>query len=169
MIFLWIKPSLFFFKIIHILKTIIFMHYISSEHSNVYILDFLHDLFLISAQQTEELQRARNRLDIEQIRLYIASHCTEGITLKKVADRFYVSMEYLSKVFKSTYGEGFTEYVTRLRMEKAAALIAEGTLPLKEVGEAVGYYDQAHFYKTFKKIYGKAPGQFRQDLKINNK
>lgn len=133
------------------------------------VLDFLHDLFLVAAQQTEELQRTRNRLDIEQIRLYIASHCTEGITLKKVADRFYVSMEYLSKVFKSTYGEGFTEYVTRLRMEKAAALITEGVLPLKEVGEAVGYYDQAHFYKTFKKIYGKAPGQFRQDLKIDNK
>lgn len=133
------------------------------------VLDFLRELFFVAAQQTEELQRTRNRLDTEQIRLYIASHCTEGITLKKVADRFYVSMEYLSKVFKSTYGEGFTEYVTRLRMEKAAALISEGALSLKEIGEAVGYYDQAHFYKTFKKIYGKAPGQFRQDLKIDNK
>ena len=133
------------------------------------VLEFLRGLFLTAVRQTEELQRNRNRLDTEQIRSYIASHCTEGITLKMVADRFYVSMEYLSKVFKSTYGEGFTEYVTRLRMEKAAALISDGALSLKEIGEAVGYYDQAHFYKTFKKIYGKAPGQYRQDSKIDNK
>ncbi len=123
------------------------------------MLDFLCVLYCSAAKRVEALQRARGKLDVEQIRRYAADHCIEGVTLEQTAGRFYVSMEYLSKVFKTTYGEGFTEYVTRLRMEKAMELLRSGSLPLKDVGAAVGYCDQAHFYKTFKRIFGKRQGQ----------
>lgn len=125
------------------------------------LLAFLCALFRTAAERVEALQHTRNRLDVEQIKRYAADHCTEGITLEQTAARFYVSMEYLSKIFKSTCGEGFTEYVTRLRMEKALALLTGSALPLKDIGAAVGYCDQAHFYKTFKKFFGKPPGQYR--------
>lgn len=125
------------------------------------MLRFLCTLYRTAAERVEALQHARNKLDVEQIKRYAADHCTEGITLEQTASRFYVSMEYLSKIFKATCGEGFTEYVTRLRMEKAMELITGSDLPLKDIGSAVGYYDQAHFYKTFKRVFGNTPGQYR--------
>jgi two-component system response regulator YesN len=53
-------------------------------------------------------------------------------------------------------------------MERARELILDYKVPLKEVGEMVGYLDQAHFYKTFKKYFGKTPGEIR-GLIIDNK
>jgi two-component system response regulator YesN len=88
--------------------------------------------------------------------------------LELTAAIFYVSKEYLSKVFKATVGMGFQEYLTSLRMERAKELILSYKVPLKDIGELVGYLDQAHFYKTFKRFYGKTPGEIRS-LIIDNK
>lgn len=133
------------------------------------VLRYLAALCSAAVEGVEKLQRSRSRLDVEQIRRYVEEHFAEEITLAHTAERFYVSMEYLSKTFKSAVGEGFAEYVTRLRMERAAELLADPSVPLKMIGDSVGYADQAHFYKTFKKHFGKTPGQYRQDLKNDNK
>ena len=71
----------------------------------------------------------------------------------------------LSKAFKADRKEGFSEYVTSLRMKRAYELIVEFDTPPKDVGAMVGYFDLAHFYKTFKKHFGKTPGEVRESLK----
>lgn len=125
------------------------------------MLGFLEDLYCDAHGRIHALIRAQKRLDIDKIRQYVESSFTEGITLEETADRFYVSKEYLSRIFKDTVGVGFTEYVTSLRMKKAKSLILDYKIPLKDVGAMVGYLDQAHFYKAFKKYYGKTPGEIR--------
>jgi len=127
------------------------------------ILDFICDLYCYAADSMLKLQRSRNKLDINKVRHYIDEHFTEGITLEDTAAKFYVSKEYLSKVFKAEVGEGFSEYVTAKRMKKAKELILDYRIPIKEAGEMVGYLDQAHFYKVFKKYYGKTPGEIREN------
>ena len=72
-----------------------------------------------------------------------------------------MSKEYLSKAFKAEVGKGFQEYLTGLRMEKAKELILNYRVPIKDVGEMVGYMDQSHFYKTFKKYFGMTPGEMK--------
>ena len=47
-------------------------------------------------------------------------------------------------------------------MKRAYELIVEFDTPLKDVGAMVGYFDLAHFYKTFKKHFGKTPGEFKK-------
>jgi two-component system response regulator YesN len=80
-----------------------------------------------------------------------------------------VSKEYLSKTFKATVGVGFSDYVASLRMEKAKTLILEHNIPIKDVGFMVGYIEQPHFYKKFKKYFSMTPGEMKQTLKIDNK
>lgn len=132
------------------------------------MMDFIEGLYCIASERIQEHYRNRNRLDISNIRKYIEEHYTEGITLELTAAAYYVSKEYLSKTFKVATGKGFLEYLTELRMERAKELILDYKVPLKEVGEMVGYLDQAHFYKTFKKYFGKTPGEIR-GLIIDNK
>lgn len=129
---------------------------------------YIQQLFISAAVGIRENNRNRNRLDITKIRTYMQEHYAEGITLEHTAAIFYVSKEYLSKVFRMETGKGFWEYLTMLRMDRAKVLITEYKIPIKEVGELVGYVDQAHFYKTFKKYHGKTPGEIR-GLIIDNK
>ncbi len=132
------------------------------------MMDYIENLYCIAFWRIQEYNRNRNRLDISKIKRYMEEHYTEGITLELTASTYYVSKEYLSKAFKTACGKGFMEYLTELRMERAKELILCYKVPLKEVGELVGYVDQAHFYKSFKKYFGKTPGEIR-GLIIDNK
>lgn len=132
------------------------------------MMDFIIDLHLNALNRVHELMKSRHRLDISQVCKYLEENYTQGITLEQTAGRFYISKEYLSKTFKSTTGKGFSEYITALRMEKAKELLIKYRVPIREVGEMVGYVDQAHFYKTFKKYFGRTPGEIA-GLKFDNK
>ena len=126
------------------------------------MMEFVTHLYMVAYDKIQEQLKNRGRIDIEKIKLYVKEHFTEGITLEETAASFYVSKEYLSKLFKNSEGKGFLEYVTMLRMEYAKELIVGYKVPIKEVGNLVGYVEQAHFYKVFKKYYGKTPGEFRK-------
>ncbi|MFT4145999.1 MAG: response regulator [Mobilitalea sp.] len=132
------------------------------------MMDFVQKLSCIAAEKMKEHNRNRNRLEVGKIKKYLEEHYTEGITLEQIASNYFVSKEYLSKAFKLSVGKGFSEYLTELRMERAKELILDYKIPLKDVGELVGYVDQAHFYKTFKKFFGKTPGEIRGSI-IDNK
>ncbi|SHO51506.1 response regulator transcription factor [Anaerocolumna xylanovorans] len=138
----------------------------SKECSFEEMYSFLTDLYYTAYTRIQELIHTRNRIDIKQIIEYVKEHYTEGITLEQAAATFFISKEYLSKIFKTVAGKGFSEYVTSLRMERAKELIVSYKIPIKEVGEMLGYVDQAHFYKTFKKFYGRTPGELKEDNNI---
>lgn len=133
------------------------------------MLDFVCEMYLTAIQKIDKQIRQRSHLDIEAVCRYLEEQYTQGITLEQTADVFHVTKEYLSKAFKAYKKEGFTEYVTALRMKRAYELITEYNAPIKDVGSMVGYFDLAHFYKTFKKYFGKTPGEVRDRLKNDNK
>lgn len=126
------------------------------------MMNYISALYEQAMERVHDKIKGRNRLDIAKIQKYVQEHYREGITLEMVAEDFFVSKEYLSKAFKTETGKGFSEYLTSLRMEKAKELILRYNVPIKEVSEKVGYIDQAHFYKTFKKYFQMTPGEMRQ-------
>jgi two-component system response regulator YesN len=131
------------------------------------ILAYMYPLFVQAAQKTAELIKARNRFDISRVKKYIDKNYRNIITLEDTAARFFVSKEYLSRIFKAENGQGFSDYVTELRMRKARKLLLVYKLPIKEIVDKVGYIDTAHFYKTFKKYFGIAPGKMRNQAPEN--
>lgn len=138
------------------------------DSTSTQMLKFICDLYCKASKEIQISIRNRHRLDIGLIKAYIEENFTESISLEQTASRFYVSKEYLSKMFKATVGIGFTEYITALRMEKAKVLILEQNIPIKDVGFMVGYIEQPHFYKKFKKYFKVTPGEMKHTLKIDN-
>lgn len=132
------------------------------------MLVFICNQYCKVSKEVQHLIKSKNRLDIGLIKRYIEEHFTESITLEQTAARFYVSKEYLSKVFKAEVGIGFADYIASLRMEKAKKLILEQKVPIKDVGYMVGYLEQTHFYKKFKHYFSMTPGEMRQTLKNDN-
>jgi two-component system response regulator YesN len=129
---------------------------------------FTRELLIISIERVCDLTRNSTKLNLEAVREFAKESYTRGITLEETAAHFFVTKEYLSKVFKMKFGEGFTEYVTKLRMERALRLMCEYDIAIKDIGPAVGYFDTAHFYRVFKKHFGFTPGQMRAALNISN-
>lgn len=120
-------------------------------------------------ERSEQLRKEQNRLDIAAVRRYVQASYAENITLEQTADRFYVSKEYLSKLFKAETGMGFQGYLTALRMDKARQLLLTGNTLIREIVEITGYREPGHFYKVFKKYYGITPGEMLQAVRDTEK
>lgn len=93
---------------------------------------------------------------------YIQRHFAEPITLEEVAESTGFSVSYFSTLFKKETGEGFSKYLTRVRMEEAKILLRESQLSVAEVCRNVGYMDLKHFTHTFHKSTGLTPGEYRK-------
>ena len=105
----------------------------------------------------ERKRKDRNRVDLQSIKKYVDENYRSDITLEATADAFFISKEYLSKLFKNEVGVGFSNYITKMRMCKAKELLESG-VPIRDVSDMVGYKDIAHFYKVFKKHFNVNPG-----------
>ncbi|UQZ82449.1 Melibiose operon regulatory protein [Paenibacillus konkukensis] len=90
----------------------------------------------------------------------------ENLSLQLVADQLNLSVSYTSECIKQSVGINFTQYVTKLRMERAKALLADSSRKMFEVAFQCGYADYAHFTKTFKKYYGYSPKDYRASLSL---
>lgn len=110
------------------------------------------------------LMKDRRSLDIEQVLSYVQAHADEGVALEQTARQFFVTREYLSKLFKSRTGKSFSEYVTTLRMDRAKEMLQNGTAA-KELYAALGFSETAHFYKVFKRYFGVTPGEMQKQVK----
>lgn len=90
---------------------------------------------------------------------YVHKHYAEDITLEQLASQLYISKNYLNQLFKKVTGETFTNYVIRVRIEKAKALLLDGSYLIYEVSEMVGYQNVPYFSTLFKKHCGVSPSE----------
>lgn len=92
---------------------------------------------------------------------YIEEHLAEPFSLADVARHIPVNPSYLSVLFKEQMNVTFSEYVTRVRMQKAKELLLSTSLPVGEIAERVGYRTAKYFIRQFKEYTGTSPGQYR--------
>ena len=112
-----------------------------------------------AAGKREQLPASAARL-IEYIREHA---CEEDLCLDRVSGEMDISAKQVSRVVRSASGMGFREYITQLRMEKAAQLLAEGRSST-ETAPLVGFTDVSYFTKVFRSVMGCTPGQYKQSL-----
>ena len=96
---------------------------------------------------------------------YMHHHYAEHIALNDVAEHVYVSQWHLSKLINRHMGQSFLDLLGSMRIEEAKKLMADPSLRIHDIAEKVGYSDVAHFSKSFKKIVGKTPGEYRDSIK----
>jgi AraC-like DNA-binding protein len=96
---------------------------------------------------------------------FVQSHVEEPITLTQVVEHVHVSRFYFCKLFKKATGMTLTQYVTRVRVEKAKALLVNPSLRISEVVFAAGFGSVARFNCVFKHHAGMAPGEYRASLR----
>ncbi len=116
----------------------------------IYLLSFLKKFYL---ETSDEL--------IKNICEYILSNHNSELKLKVIAEKFYINNTYLSNTFATKTGIRFNDYVTMVKMARAAYLFINTQLKTYEVGYQLGYHDINYFSKLFKKYYGENPSEYR--------
>ncbi len=106
----------------------------------------------------------RNQRIIEKIEEIVREkHATE-LTIADVAHEIYLSPSYTGYLYKQETGRSFTEYLTRVRIERAKDLLRETRLKIFEVAEQVGFTNKSYFCSLFKEKTGVTPKEYRESL-----
>lgn len=98
---------------------------------------------------------------MELARRFLCEHYTENIDMAALSARLGFSPAYLTKLFNKLEGCSPVKFLTNLRINEARHLLLNTDLPIKEVGERVGYPDQFYFSNVFRKSVGQSPSMFR--------
>ncbi|BBH22404.1 DNA-binding response regulator [Paenibacillus baekrokdamisoli] len=126
--------------------------------------DLLEDMTMMIEEQKKKPGDVIALPIVEEITRSLDRMFAHRISLKEMAQKYYISPNYLSHLFKQEKGQSFINYLIQRRLEAAIALL-EKDISLYEVGRLVGYDDYAHFSKLFKKHVGLSPFEYKQRMK----
>jgi AraC-like DNA-binding protein/ligand-binding sensor protein len=101
---------------------------------------------------------------ITKAKEYILAHQADDISLTDVSRAVNTSSFYFCKMFKKATGLNFTDYLSRVRIEKAKNLLLNPNLRVSEVAYEVGFQSLTHFNRVFRKLAGVSPTNYRLKL-----
>jgi len=102
-------------------------------------------------------------------REYIDKHKAEEISLADVARAAGASVFHFCKVFHKSTGLKFTDYVSRVRLEDARTQLLNPNLRVSEIAYDVGFQSLTQFNRTFKRVFGQSPTEFRARVSSRNR
>lgn len=116
---------------------------------------------------TEKIQQKKSLSPLQyQVLTYIRNHLDKPILLNEIAEFCSFSKSFLCLRFKEETGKTVNDYIHEVKIEKAKELIGSG-LSFSSVSYYLGYSSQSHFTKTFEKVTGVTPSEYK--VGINNK
>jgi AraC-like DNA-binding protein/ligand-binding sensor protein len=124
---------------------------------------FAEHLSLVSNQLTVRQENAEPPM-ITRAKAYIHEHQEDELSLGQVAKAVNCSPFYFCKMFRKHTGINFTDYVSRVRIERAKNLLLNPNIRVSEIAYEVGFQSLTHFNRVFKRIVGQSPTGYRAHL-----
>lgn len=108
------------------------------------------------------LTRSSGGRSITEILDYLTKHY-HSTTLQEAAGHFGYSPSHFSTLIKDSTGRTFLQIIRDIKLIQACRALRETTLSINSICELVGYENPEHFMRTFKKVYGMTPGEYRKE------
>ena len=124
---------------------------------------FAEQLSALSNQLLVEEQNQEPTI-VSKARRYIEEHKAEKVSLLAVAAAVGASVFHFCKVFHKSTGLTFTDHLARVRAEAARAQLLNPNRRISEIAYDVGFQSLTQFNRTFRRIYGQSPSQFRTQI-----
>ncbi|KYG28128.1 AraC family transcriptional regulator [Alkalihalobacillus trypoxylicola] len=93
---------------------------------------------------------------------YINQFYYEDISLSLLSVRFNLNEQYISRIFRKVIGVTFINYLNTVRVNQAQRLLLETDMKVVDVSKRVGYSNNVHLWRVFKKQTGYSPNEFRE-------
>ncbi len=101
---------------------------------------------------------------IDKIILYLNSNYSKKITIAELCTLFNTNKTTIQEQFQSATGQSILAYLIALRVKLAALMLKDTSLTISEIVERLGFSDNAHFNKMFKKLTGYSPNLYRKQF-----
>ncbi|WP_110930825.1 response regulator transcription factor [Paenibacillus bouchesdurhonensis] len=121
------------------------------------------------SEQIRQSMAVNRPFNIQDIKDYIDQHYFEDIKISMFTEKYFLSREYLMKLFKQQFGYGIHEYMQKVRMDKACVLLDDPTLKIQDISEMLGYKDKNYFSKAYRNYYGESPSEYRAKREADKK
>ncbi len=94
---------------------------------------------------------------------YIESNYERNITVQELSERFFIDRSGIYRLFERNLGISPKKYILRCRLMNAARQLRESNIGITEVAFNCGFFDHAHFSRSFFDFYGITPGEYRKN------
>ena len=111
-----------------------------------------------------EFDDYKNKSRIEEALAYIKDNYSQDLNMAVVSNHVSMNYSFFSYAFKQYTGKNFVNYLKELRMNEAKRLLAETDMRVIEISQQIGYENEKHFMKTFKKECGVSPTEYRKNM-----
>jgi AraC-like DNA-binding protein len=131
------------------------------DEMQAYLKESMDNLYSL---MKSHLDRNSNNTVMNKIRSYLDEHFADlDLSLSVLSEKFNINKNNVSRLFKEEYGDTFMDYVTMLRIKHAKGLLEDSTLTIQEIAERTGYRHSISLIRSFKKVTGITPGEFRKE------
>lgn len=115
----------------------------------------------------EELRKLAegDQAEARKARRYIEEHYQEELNLEILAKVVHMNPYYFSRFFKQHTGEGFKDYLNKVRLEHALPLLVSTGLGSGEIAARTGFRNVRSFNESFLKAYGETPASYRRRIR----
>lgn len=137
-------------------------------HRLIFCAQILHHLLgtlFFSNNAFSPMQRTSRFHSLEGTIAYMQQHICTSLTLADLANYAGLSVSHFSWLFRQQLGYSPIDYFIHLKMQHACALLALSQRSIHEIAAELGYDDPYYFSRTFKKVMGISPREYRQSPK----
>jgi|GEM_PF-3730572 len=126
--------------------------------------DFCRAMTHAAAKIGQHIQRndlSEGKKIVSKIKARLEKEYYRDLKLSMFASDYYINQSYLSILFQHETGVNYSQYLARIRLEKAKELLEKTNLSTGKVAELTGYNDRNYFAAVFSKKFGMTPVQYR--------
>lgn len=107
--------------------------------------------------------RSENSSTVYLIKEFISNNYqNETLSIKDISEHVFLSSSYICTLFKNETGQTLNQYLTEFRISRAKNLLTDPRYKITDISARVGYSDGNYFGKTFKKLVGMSPSEYRE-------
>lgn len=118
-------------------------------------------LEIFKSSQHKEIQNSQSLL-VKKVHDFVYEHI-EKASLQTISNHLKLNQSYLSKLYKDQTGENLSDYLFRIRMQRAALLLKQTDKKVYEIAQELGYFKISYFIKLFRDYHGTTPQKFREN------
>ena len=131
---------------------------INHDKLAVSVLEIFQQVFPSPYQSNPTISRVP-----EMIKNYIDTHITEKITLDDISTNLYISKSHIERAFKKEYNQTPLAYCQNQKIALVASMLVTTDYSLSQIAQHLGFTDVKYMSKSFKKVKGKTPMQYKKD------
>ena len=130
-----------------------------------HLLNNFHYLFYEGEESLKEDEEQLERY--HRIVKHLSNNYMNKVSLQDIADKEFLTSQYLSYKIKDIFGQGFNEYLNQIRVEESTKLLLDTDKNISEISEEVGFSHVRYYNKHFKNHYNCTPMGYRKKNKVS--